>query len=100
MEVYIQGYYFLCGRYERGNSYHMGDKRSEGMRLSASKAIRKKCLDCTCSQVVEIRECNIKTCPLWTWRMGYEVDDKGNKIIKRTLTEEAKNNLISRLHNR
>jgi hypothetical protein len=34
------------------------------------KAIRAKCLDCTCHQPKEIRECPIITCPLWLYRMG------------------------------
>lgn len=35
------------------------------------KAIRAKCLDCTCGQVAEIRECPIKECPLYEYRMGH-----------------------------
>lgn len=35
------------------------------------KAIRAKCLDCTCNQVSEIRECTINTCPLYEYRMGH-----------------------------
>ena len=34
------------------------------------RAIRLKCLDCTCHQETEIRECTIKTCALWPYRMG------------------------------
>lgn len=34
------------------------------------KAIRAKCMDCTNSQFVEIKECKIKNCPLWEYRMG------------------------------
>lgn len=35
------------------------------------KAIRAKCRDCTCNQIVEIRECPITDCPLWEYRMGH-----------------------------
>ena len=35
------------------------------------KAIRAKCLDCTCGQVVEIRNCPITECPLYEYRMGH-----------------------------
>lgn len=38
--------------------------------LTPLKAIRGKCRDCTCDQVLEIRECPIKTCTLWPYRMG------------------------------
>jgi len=32
-------------------------------------AIRLKCLDCTCYQESDIRNCKIKTCALWPFRM-------------------------------
>ena len=35
------------------------------------KAIRAKCIDCTNGQNLEIRECPIKECPLWEYRMGH-----------------------------
>lgn len=34
------------------------------------KAIRAKCLDCTCQQPKEVRECPVNKCPLWPYRMG------------------------------
>ena len=45
-------------------------------RLTRAKAIRLKCLDCCCSQTVEARECRIKTCSLWRFRMGKEERDQ------------------------
>jgi hypothetical protein len=38
------------------------------------KTIRKKCLDCTCGQVKEIRLCPIINCPLYPYRMGRRPD--------------------------
>ena len=38
------------------------------------KAIRMKCLDCTCGQVKEIRLCPIINCPLYPYRMGRRPD--------------------------
>lgn len=35
------------------------------------KAIRAKCLDCTCGQNNEIRECPATECPLYEFRMGH-----------------------------
>ena len=32
--------------------------------VSPMKAIRQKCLDCSCGQLTEIRECPIKDCAL------------------------------------
>lgn len=40
------------------------------MRLSRAKAIRAKCLDCSCGNSAEVRRCTLKTCPLWAFRMG------------------------------
>ncbi len=38
--------------------------------LTPMKAIRAKCLDCSCGQVKEVRECPVTTCALWPYRMG------------------------------
>lgn len=42
-------------------------------RVSRSKAIRLKCLDCCCGQSAEVRKCPATECPLWRYRMGREV---------------------------
>lgn len=34
------------------------------------RAIREKCLDCTCDQIKEIRECPTTECSLWPYRMA------------------------------
>ena len=44
-------------------------------RVSRSKAIRLKCLDCCCGQAAEVRKCPATLCPLWRFRMGREVKD-------------------------
>ena len=38
--------------------------------LTRARAIRYKCLDCCCGSVVEVRECPIKDCSLWPFRLG------------------------------
>ncbi len=38
--------------------------------LRPLKAIRAKCLDCSCHQTKEVRLCTHETCPLWPYRMG------------------------------
>lgn len=45
--------------------------------LSPLKAIRAKCLDCTCSQPQEVRLCPCKDCPLHPYRMGHNPNRKG-----------------------
>ena len=44
-------------------------------RLSRSKAIRLKCLDCCNGQSAEVRKCELTKCPLWRYRMGKEEND-------------------------
>lgn len=45
-------------------------------RVSRSKAIRLKCLDCCCGQAAEVRKCPATSCPLWRFRMGREIKDE------------------------
>jgi hypothetical protein len=37
---------------------------------SPLRAIRAKCLDCSCYQVSEVRLCEAVKCPLWPFRAG------------------------------
>ena len=46
------------------------------------KTIRKKCLDCTCGQIVEIRECPVIECPLYPYRMGRRPDKATTDTLK------------------
>lgn len=39
-------------------------------KVTPMKAIRLKCLQCTCGQFQEVRECTIKDCALYPYRMG------------------------------
>lgn len=60
------------------------------MGIGRKKAIRLKCLDCVCGQINEVRLCPSKDCPLWTWRMGYEVDaETGLKIQHKNQVEDV-----------
>jgi len=34
------------------------------------KAIRAKCLECTCGSAAGVRHCDLQECPLWPFRMG------------------------------
>ena len=52
------------------------------------KSIRKKCLDCTCGQIVEIRECSVINCPLYPYRMGRRPDQASIDTLKAYYKEE------------
>lgn len=41
-------------------------------RITRSKAIRLKCLDCCCGNHAEVRRRPATNCPLWRYRMGNE----------------------------
>lgn len=51
-------------------------------RLTRTKAIRMKCLDCTCDQPAEVRKCPATNCPLWRYRMGREENDELKPVRK------------------
>lgn len=53
--------------------------------MNPVRAIREKCLDCTCQQPVEVKECTVKTCALWPFRMG-----TNPYRSKRTMSPEAR----------
>ena len=44
-------------------------------RVSRSKAIRLKCIDCCAGNMAEVRKCPAEQCPLWRYRMGKEIRD-------------------------
>ena len=60
------------------------------MEKSPLKAIRAKCLDCTCGQASEVKNCQIERCPLWPYRMG-----KSGRT--RTMTDEQKQAAAERM---
>ena len=34
------------------------------------KVIRRKCIDCCCDQLSEVKICHLQTCDLWPYRFG------------------------------
>ena len=59
---------------------------------SPIKAIRAKCLDCSCGSATEVKLCPIKTCALYDFRFG-----KNPFRAKREYTEEQKAEMAARL---
>lgn len=56
------------------------------------RAIRLKCLDCSSYNIIEIKECPVKECPLYPFRQGK------NPFRKRTLTDEDRQKIGERLN--
>ena len=61
-----------------------GKEVIETKSISASKAIRYNCLDCSGGSIGAVRECDITKCPLWPFRMG-----KGRPSVARDKQQEA-----------
>lgn len=61
-------------------------------KLTPMKAIRAKCLDCSCGSFLEVKNCPISTCPLYPYKSGHK-PKKGtqeyNFITECTLTENT-----------
>lgn len=64
--------------------------------VSPMKAIRQKCLDCSCGSSEEVKNCFAKKCPLYQFRFGYKLDENGNRR-KRDLTDEQRQKMAERL---
>lgn len=60
------------------------------MQTNPVKAIREKCLDCSCGQIKEIRLCPVTNCALYPFRFG-----KNPYRIQRKLTEKQKQALFT-----
>ena len=44
-------------------------------KLTPIKAIRAKCLECSCGQYKEVKLCPVKNCPLYAYRNGRRPKD-------------------------
>jgi len=53
------------------------------------KAIRKKCLDCTCGHVKEVRLCQAVECALWPYRFGRRPNKAVVDTLKRFYSEKV-----------
>jgi len=64
-------------------------------KLTPLKAIRAKCMDCSCGQFAEIKHCTVKKCPLYEYRMGHrppkEESPIDDSVIEKSLATVALN---------
>ena len=49
----------------------VGDRLKSLKVITPMKAIRAKCLDCCCGSFQEVKECPVKSCGLWPYRLGH-----------------------------
>ncbi len=62
--------------------------------MNPMRAIREKCLDCTCQQPVEVKECTVKTCALYPFRMGVN-PYRAKRVMSPEQIAKAKVNLMA-----
>lgn len=70
----------------------MDAKNVEGKRISRGKAIRLKCLECSCGSSNEVKLCRVENCPLYPFRFGTDPYRE-----KRELTLEQREQMAQRL---
>lgn len=63
-------------------------------RVSRSKAIRLKCLDCCAGQAAEVRRCPATQCPLWRYRMGKEIRDNDTLEENTSFSDEIEDECL------
>ena len=69
----------------------------EEKRLTPLKAIRAKCLDCSCGQWYEVKMCPIDCCPLYEYRDGHNPKRKGISGAQNTRHRSITENLSAEL---
>jgi len=71
---------------------------SSYIKTTPLKAIRQKCLDCSCGSDKEVRLCTVYDCPLYPYRMGRgpRTSDLSKEFIENTplLSQDLKNEIL------
>ena len=62
--------------------------------MNPMRAIREKCLDCSCQQPMEVKECTVKTCALHPFRMGVN-PFRTKRVMSPEAVARAKVNLMA-----
>ena len=55
-------------------------------KVTPMRAIRAKCLECSCGSPHEVRNCTVEKCPLYVYRFGKR--PKGEEIIEEDISED------------
>lgn len=62
--------------------------------LTPIQAIKKKCKeDCCAGDLVSWKECSVKTCPLWVYKMGKRPQKQGDSLSFSEEKNESKENV-------
>ena len=67
-------------------------KRGKRLKLTRSKAIRLKCLDCCCGSANEVKLCTCDSCPLFPYRFGHNPKEEQELKAMEKIVEYYENN--------
>ena len=62
--------------------------------MNPLRAIREKCLDCSCQQPIEVKECTVATCALYPFRLGKN-PYRAKRVMSPEQIAKAKANLMA-----
>ena len=62
--------------------------------MNPLRAIREKCLDCSCQQPIEVKECTVATCALYPFRLGVN-PYRAKRVMSPEQIAKAKVNLMA-----
>ena len=62
--------------------------------MNPLRAIREKCLDCSCQQPIEVKECTVATCALYPFRLGKN-PYRAKRVMSPEQIAKAKVNLMA-----
>lgn len=57
-------------------------------KLTPMRAIRAKCLECCCGSAFEVKLCEVKSCPLYDYRLGKKSIGKTNTNCTQSIEGE------------
>jgi len=58
-------------------------------KASILQSVRAKCLDCSCGQPSEVRECPVHRCALWPYRFGKDPEPSPSRGFANTPATRA-----------
>lgn len=62
--------------------------------LTPIQAIKKKCKEhCCCSDLTSWKECSVRTCPLWAYRMGKRPKKEADSSLLSEKIQSTKENV-------
>lgn len=72
--------------------------------MTPLKAIKAKCLECSCGQITEVKNCPIKDCSLWEYRTGHgqkkTLSDEDREMLRQRARQNFNREIIEEKENK